>query len=82
MRRAVFTAVPPQNDYILSPTGFTWNVDHAQGDGSVARTSAGERNRLVALRALLPLAERDGTDVWDAVGIRCYRLIARNRPIP
>lgn len=80
MRRAVFTTVPPKNDYVLSPTGFTWNLDHVQGDGSISRISAGARNRLVALRALLRLAERDGTDVWDAAGIRCYQLLACYRP--
>jgi hypothetical protein len=81
-RRAVFTTVPPRNDYVLSGTGLTWNIDRAHGDGSVSRISAGERNRASALGAVLSLAERDGTDAWDADGIRSYRLLRHHRPSP
>ena len=82
MRRAVFTTVPPRDDYVLSATGLTWNVDRVRGDGSVSRVSAGERDRAVALRALLSWAERDGTDAWGGAGIGSYRLIERHRRSP
>lgn len=82
MRRAVFTEIPRQDDYVLGSTGFTWTVDRARGDGSVWRISAGERSRAVALRLMRTLAERDGTDAWVGAGIGSYQLIARHRHDP
>jgi len=82
MRRTVFITVPRQGDYVLSSTGITWTVDRARGDGSVSRISAGERNRVLALNAVRSLAGRDGTDGWEAAGIRSYRLIAHHRQAP
>ncbi|HSG01711.1 MAG TPA: hypothetical protein VLA20_11290 [Vicinamibacterales bacterium] len=82
IRRAVFSTVPQRDDYVLTPTGLTWNIDRAHGDGSVSRVSSGERDRAVAQRALLSLAARDGTDAWAGAGIRFYQLIERHRGSP
>jgi hypothetical protein len=82
MRRDVFTARPPYGDYILSPTGFTWDVRCATGTGSVMSISTGERNRKVALASLLALAERDKADAWETVGTGSFWLIKRYRPSP
>jgi len=82
MRRDVFTAHPPHGDYILSPTGFSWDVCRATGNGSVMSISTGERNRKAALMSLLALAEGDRTDAWETVGTGFFWLIKRYRPSP
>jgi hypothetical protein len=69
MRRDVFTARPPRGDYILSPTGFSWDIRRATGNGSATSISSGERSRKVALAALLALADGDKTDAWETVGM-------------
>lgn len=79
-RRAVFTARPPHGDYILSPTGFSWDIRRATSNGSVMGISAGERNRKVALASLLALAEGDKADAWETVGTGSFWLIKRYRP--
>jgi hypothetical protein len=80
IRQQIFTASPPCGDYILGSTGVSWNVDRTNGNGSVMRISAGERNKKTALAALLSLAEGDKTDAWEPVGTNSYRLIKRHRP--
>ena len=80
MRRGVFTARPPQGDYILSPTGFSWNIHRATANGSGMSISAGERKRKVALASLLALAEGDKADAWETVGTGSFWLIKRYRP--
>ena len=82
MRRDVFTERPPHGDYILSPTGFSWDVRRATGNGSVMSISAGERDRKVALASLLALAEGDKADAWETVGTGSFWLIKRYRPSP
>jgi hypothetical protein len=80
MRRGVFTACPPHGDYILSPTGFSWDVRRAASNGSVMSISAGERNRKVAVASLLALAEGDKADAWETEGTGSFWLIKRYRP--
>ena len=82
MRRGVFTARPAHGDYILSPTGFSWDVRRASSNGSVMSISAGERHRQVALASLLALAGRDKADAWETVGTGSFWLIRRYRPSP
>jgi hypothetical protein len=79
IRRDTFTASPPCGDYFLSPTGLTWGVRRATGNGSVMSISAGERNRKNALAALLSLAEGDKADAWETAGPGSFRLIKANR---
>jgi hypothetical protein len=82
MRRDIFTANPPRGDYFLSPTGLTWGVRRANGNGSVMSISAGERNKKIALATLLSLAEGDKTDAWETVGTGSFWLIKRYRSSP
>jgi len=82
MRRDVFTAHPPHGDYILSPTGFTWDVRRATGNGSVMSISTGERNRKAALASLLVLAEGDKADAWETAGTGSFWLLQRYRSSP
>jgi hypothetical protein len=82
MRRDVFTAHPPDGDYILSSTGYTWDVRRATGNGSGMRIAVGERNRKVALTAMRTLAERDQADAWETSGSDSFRLVTRPRSSP
>ena len=80
LHRKVFTDRPPDGDYILSPTGFTWSIGRSNVDGSLMQMTAGERKRNVALSTLLMLADRDGADAWETVGTGSYWLVKRYRP--
>lgn len=79
LHRKVFTARPPNGDYILSPTGFTWSIGRSNVDGSLMQMTAGEREKNVALATLLMLADRDGADAWETVGTGSYWLVKRYR---
>ena len=79
-RRETLTANPPDGDYILSPTGYSWNVRRSLGNGSVQSIAAGERNKAVAVASLLSLAETNKTDAWETVGTRVFWLLRRFRP--
>ena len=80
LRRETFTATPPNGDYILSPTGYSWNVRRSIGDGAVQSIAAGERKKAVALARLISLAEADKTDAWETVGTGVFWLLRRFRP--
>ena len=77
IRRAVFIASPPKGDYVLSPTGYTWNVRLSNGDGSAQSLFAGARDRGVALSYAISLADANGTDAWETTGTGSCWLIAR-----
>jgi hypothetical protein len=79
LHRKVFTDRPPDGDYILTPTGFTWSIGRSNVDGSLMQMTAGERKRNVALSTLLMLADRDGADAWETVGTGSYWLVKRYR---
>jgi hypothetical protein len=78
-RRETLTANPPDGDYILSPTGYSWNVRRSIGNGSVQSITAGERKKPLALASLLSLAEADKTDAWETVGTGEFWLLRRFR---
>jgi hypothetical protein len=80
LRRKTYTTSLPDGDYILSPTGYSWNVRRSNGDGSVQSIAAGERKRAVALASLIALAEADKTDAWETVGTGVFWLLRRFRP--
>jgi hypothetical protein len=82
IRRAVFIASPPKGDYVLSPTGFTWNIRLSNGDGSALSLFAGGRDRNVALSHVVSLADANGTDAWETAGSGSFWLIAQYRPAP
>ena len=79
-RRETLTADPPDGDYILSPTGYSWNVRRSLGNGSAQSLAAGERRRAVALASLISRAEADRTDAWETIGTCVFRLLRRFRP--
>ena len=79
LRRETLTANPPNGDYILSPTGYSWNVRRSIGDGSVQSITAGERKKALALARLISLAEADKTDAWETVGTGVLWLLRRFR---
>jgi hypothetical protein len=78
-RRTVFTARPPSGDYLLSSTGFTWSIGRSNADGSRIQLTAGERDKNVAMAALLMMADRDRADAWETGGTGSYRLVKRHR---
>ena len=82
MRRDVFIERPPPGDYILSSTGFSWDVRRATASGSAMSISTGERSRKVALASLLALAEGDKADAWETVGTGPFWLLKRYRASP
>jgi hypothetical protein len=71
---------PAAGDYVLSPSGISWNVDRVTDRGSVLRVAAGERARDAAMTALRSRAEHDKVDAWQSEGPESYRLIAQRRP--
>jgi hypothetical protein len=79
-RRQTLTASPPNGDYILSPTGYSWNVRRSIGEGSVQSIAAGERKKSVALANLMALADADKTDAWETTGTGVFWLLRRFRP--
>jgi hypothetical protein len=79
-RRETLTANPPNGDFILSPTGYSWNVRRSLGDGAAASIVAGERHKAIARAGLMSLAETDKTDAWETAGTAVFWLLRRFRP--
>jgi hypothetical protein len=82
MRREIFTVSPPQGDYILNPTGYTWHVRRATGTGSVLSVSTTSRTRKDGLATMLSMAEADRADAWENDGAGSFRLVKRFRSSP
>ena len=80
LRRETLTTSPPAGDYILSPTGYSWNVRRSIGNGSGQSVAAGERKKAIAQARLVSLAEADKTDAWETVGTGVFWLLRRFRP--
>jgi hypothetical protein len=80
IRRRVFTTRLLKGDYVLSTTGYTWNVRRSNGDGSVQEIVAGARDRSVAHSRLVSLADADKTDAWETAGNGSFCLLERFRP--
>jgi hypothetical protein len=79
-RREILTANPPDGDFILSPTGYSWNLRRSLGNGSAQSIATGERTKAVALARLISLADADKTDAWETVGNGVFWLLRRFRP--
>jgi len=79
-KRQTLTANPLEGDFVLSPTGYSWNVRRSLGDGSVQSIAEGERKKAAALASLISLAETDKTDAWETVGTGVFWLVRRFRP--
>ena len=57
-------AEPVDGDYILSSTGYSWNVRRRNGDGTQS-ISEGERDKAVARAQVISRADTDKTDAWQ-----------------
>lgn len=77
--RKTLTARPPDGDYILRTTGFSWSVRRSHGTGAAQSISEGDRDRGTALAKLLLLAEADRTDAWETVGNLVFWRLKRFR---
>ena len=62
-----FTAQPIEGDYILSFTGFSWNILRRTGHESAMSISAGDKNRKTALARIRSLTETDGADALQEI---------------
>jgi hypothetical protein len=79
MANATFTAHPIEGDYILSFTGFSWNILRRTGHDSGMSISTGDANRKTALARIRSLSETDHADGWEADGPDLFRQIIRFR---
>ena len=79
MANATFTAHPIEGDYILSFTGFSWNILRRTGHDSAMSISTGDANRKTALARIRSLTETDRADGWEADGPDLFRQITRFR---
>ena len=77
---ATVTTVPPEHDYVLSFTGFSWSVRRSNGKGSFFRISEGNRDKKAAVAKVVSLAESDRTDVWETVGNGVFWRLKHFRP--
>ena len=68
MPRDTLTTDPREGDYILSPTGLTWNILRRTGDHSGKSISVGDRKKKTAVARLRSLAEADQADGWETAG--------------
>ena len=79
LRRATLTTLPADGDFIVNPTGFSWNIRRSRGDGTADSIAVGDRERTAAVARAIALAETASTDVWETVGtgefwlLRCFR---------
>jgi hypothetical protein len=80
--RETLSDAPPNGDYILSTTGFSWNVRRSNGDGSVQSIDDGGRDKAVAFARVITLAGDDRTDAWETVSGGEFWLLRRFRPLP
>jgi hypothetical protein len=79
MRRDLLTTNPREGDYILSPTGLTWNVLRSTGGRGGTSISTGDREKKTALARLRVLTETDRADGWETSGTGLFWQIARFR---
>jgi len=80
IRREIYTAMPPSGDYILTLTGYSWNVGRSHGDGTVDLIGAGERENAVALATMIPLADAAQHRLLERLGAGVFPLRRRLRP--
>ena len=80
MRRQRITSTPADGDYILNPTGYSWNVRRCSGEGSLHIVVASERSKTIAAARAIALAEGDKTSAWETVGTGVFWLLKQWRP--
>lgn len=81
MHRDRLTTNPPQGDYILSPTGLTWNVLRRNAHGGGEGISVGDRDKQTALARLLSLAAAERVDGWETAGTGIFWRVTRFRSV-
>ena len=74
------TTAPPEHDYVVRFTGFSWSVRRSNGKGAFFSVSEGTRDKKTAVSNVMRLAESDRTDVWETVGNDVYWRLKRFRP--
>ena len=79
MPRVTTTTDPREGDYVLSPTGLTWNILRRIGADGGQSISTGNRDRKTALAKLRSLAETDHTNGWETAAVGLFWQIARFR---
>jgi hypothetical protein len=79
IRREILTNAPLDGDYILSSSGYSWNVRRSHGDGSAQSIAGGGRERAVARTHVVSLAAAANTDAWETAGTGVFRLLQRFR---
>ena len=79
MRRDLLTSNPREGDYILSPTGLTWNVLRSTGARGGRSISTGDRDKKTALAKLRSLTEAENADGWETAGTGLFWQITRFR---
>ena len=79
-RREIVTVSPPDGDFMLSPTGYSWNVRRSLGNGSVQSIAAGQRKKAVAPGQPPFTCWALKTDAWETVGTGVFWLLQRFRP--
>jgi len=79
MPPATYIVRPVEGDYILSFTGFSWNILRRTGHDSAMSISTGDANRKTALARIRTLTETDRADGWEADGPDLFRQITRFR---
>jgi hypothetical protein len=79
LRRAIFTNAPLDGDYILTSSGYSWNLRRSDGDGSAQSVADGERGKAVAMAQLSSLAAAARTDAWERIGTGEFSLLRRFR---
>jgi hypothetical protein len=77
--RETLSKLPRQGDYILSPTGLTWNVLRRNENHSGQSISVGDPDRKTALARLRSLTEADHSDGWETAGKGLFRRVTRFR---
>ena len=80
MHRDTLTTNPREGDYVLSPTGFTWNILRRGSDHNGFSVTTGDRDKKDALAKLRALAEADRADGWETAAIGLFWHVARFRP--
>jgi hypothetical protein len=80
MNEPTLTTAPPEHDYVVSFTGFSWSVRRSNGRDAFFSISEGNRDRRTAVANVVSLAQSDGTDVWETIGNRAFRRLRRFRP--
>lgn len=74
------TTTPPEHDYVVRFTGYSWSVRRSNGSGGFFSIAEGERDRRMAIANVIALAESARTDVWETTGNDVFWRLRRFRP--